>query len=81
MNDQILMENYLLVLKGTTEVYVHGTIESSNNDVRETLKDNLNSTLTLQANTFTKMTEHGWYPVNNIDTTQISETLNKLKKD
>ena len=42
MNDQLIMDNYLLILKSTVEVYVHGTLESSNNDVRKTLKDNLN---------------------------------------
>ena len=30
MNDELLMENYLLVLKSTVEVYVHGTLESLN---------------------------------------------------
>ena len=41
MNDQIIMENYLLVLKSTIEVYVHGTLESSNLDVRKALKKGL----------------------------------------
>ena len=80
MNDQILIENYLLVLKSTVEVYVHGTLESSNNDIRETLKDNLNNTLTSQANTYTRMTEHGWYPVNNVDVNTINQTYAKLKE-
>ncbi len=79
MNDQILIGNYLLVLKSTVEVYVHGTIESSNDDIRETLKDNLNNTLTSQAKTYTKMTEHGWYNVKNVDTNTINQTYNKLK--
>ena len=79
MNDQILIENYLLILKSTVEVYVHGTLESSNDDIRETLKDNLNNTLTSQAKTYTKMTEHGWYNVKNVDTNTINQTYNKLK--
>ena len=41
MSDQILMENYLLILKSTVEVYVHGTLESSNNDIRKILKKGL----------------------------------------
>ena len=79
MNDQILMDNYLLLLKSTVEVYVHGTLESSNEDVRNLLKENLNSIMTMQADTYDKMVEHGWYQVNNVDTTQIQETLIKLQ--
>ena len=78
MNDQIIMENYLLVLKSTTEVYVHGTLESSNNRVRKLLKDNLNSIMESQANTYDLMTKYGWYTVNNVDVNKINETLNKL---
>lgn len=79
MNDQLLMDNYLLVLKSTVEVYVHGTLESSNNDIRELLKQSLNDTLTHQANTYDEMTKYGWYKINNIEKTTIKETLSKVK--
>ncbi len=79
MNDQLLMDNYLLVLKSTVEVFVHGTLESSNEDVRELLKSNLNSTLTHQAQTYDLMTRFGWYNVNNIEKSQITQTVNKLE--
>ena len=78
MNDQIIMENYLLVLKSTVEVYVHGTLESSNNKVRTLLKSNLSDIMTSQADTYDLMTKYGWYTVNNVETTKIQETLNKL---
>ena len=78
MNDQLIMDNYLLILKSTVEVYVHGTLESSNNDVRMTLKDNLNEIMTCQAKTYDEMTKYGWYPVNNVDTSTITQTLNKV---
>lgn len=79
MNDQILMDNYLLILKSTIEVYVHGTLESSNNDVRESLKLGLNETLESQANTYNLMTKYGWYNVNNVDATTIKQTLNTIQ--
>ena len=79
MNDQLLMDNYLLLLKSTVEVYVHGTLESSNEDVRELLKECLNETMTNQANTYDEMTSYGWYSVNNVDSTVISKTLNKIE--
>ena len=45
MNDQILLDNYLLILKSTVEVYVHGTQESSNEDIRNLFKESLNDIL------------------------------------
>jgi len=79
MNDQMLMENYLLNLKSTVEVYVHGTLESSNFDVREVLKNGLDKTMKHQADTYDEMTKYGWYNINNIASTTINETLNNLK--
>ena len=79
MNDQLIMENYLLVLKSTVEVYVHGTLESSNEDIRELLKAGLDNTMTFQADTYDEMTTFGWYEINNIKESQIKQTYNKVK--
>ena len=79
MNDQVLMDNYLLVLKSTVEVYVHGTLESSNKDIRAMLKDNLNTILGCQASTYDLMSRYGWYPTTNVDTNQITSTIDKIK--
>ena len=73
------MDNYLLILKSTVEVYVHGTLESSNKDVRATLKDGLDETILSQARTYDEMTRNGWYTINNVETDTINETLNKLE--
>ena len=79
MNDQLIMENYLLILKSTVEVYVHGTLESSNEDIRELLKAGLDNTMSFQADTYDEMTTYGWYEISNIKETQIKQTYNKLK--
>ena len=79
MLDQILLENYLLVLKSTVEVYVHGTLESSNQDIKKLLKKGLDSTMKHQANTYFKMVSFGWYKVNNVASSSIVKTLNKVK--
>lgn len=79
MNNQVLMDNYLLILKSTVEVYVHGTLESSNEDVRSLLKECLDDTMRMQADTYDKMTEYGWYQVNNVEADTISQTLTKLQ--
>lgn len=79
MLDQIIMDNYLLVLKSTVEVYVHGTLEASNTLVKSTLKSCLDDILNAQEKTYNEMTRYGWYSVNNVEATTISETLNKLQ--
>ena len=79
MDDQLLMDNYLLILKSTVEVYVHGTLESSNQNIRDLLKEGLDETLTHQANTYDEMTKYGWYEVNNIEEQKINQTLTKLQ--
>ena len=78
MNEQLIMDNYLLVLKSTVEVYVHGTLESSNESSRNILKNFLSETLTSQSNTYDLMTKYGWYQVNNIDSSTINDTLNNI---
>ena len=81
MDSKLLMDNYLLVLKSTVEVYVHGTLESSNNDVRELLKNGLDETMRHQADTYDEMTNYGWYTVSNVKATDISKVLNKLQSN
>lgn len=79
MNNQLIMENYLLVLKSTVEVYVHGTLESSNPDVKKILKNGLDETLSSQEKTYNEMTKYGWYKINNIKASDIKQTLNKVQ--
>ena len=78
MNDKLLLENYLLILKSTVEVYVHGTLESSNNSVRVVLKNSLNKIMTCQANTYDLMSQNGWYQTENVQASEITKTLNKV---
>lgn len=79
MNDQILMDNYLLLLKSTVEVYVHGTLESSNPESRELLKYGLDETIKHQERTYDEMTNCGWYVINNVKASEIKQTLSKIQ--
>ena len=79
MNNQLILDNYLLLLKSTVEVFIHGTLESSNEDVRNLLKTSLNEILTSQSNTYDLMTDYGFYNINNIDSNEISNTLNNIE--
>lgn len=80
MDNQLVLDNYLLILKSTVEVYVHGTLESSNKDVRLLLKQSLDEIMTSQASTYDLMTKYNWYNVENVKTSVINKTLNKVKK-
>ena len=79
MNDQLIMDNYLLILKSTVEVYVHGTLEASNTLIKSTLKSCLDEILNAQEKTYNEMTKYGWYTTNNVEITTINETLTKLQ--
>lgn len=79
MNDQLLMDNYLMILKSTVEVYVHGTLESSNQDIRELLKAGLDNTMTNQADAYDEMTNFGWYTISNVKSSEVKKTYNKVK--
>lgn len=81
MTDQEIMDNYLLLLKSSVEVYVHGTLESSNEDIRSLLKNCLDSTMTHQANTYDEMTNCGWYKINNVKSSDITKVLNKVESN
>lgn len=81
MSDKLILSNYLLVLKSTVEVFVHGTLESSNIEIRECLKDGLDSTISSQADTYDLMTKCGYYLVNNIDSSEVSKVLDKVKSE
>ena len=78
MDNELVFNNYLMLLKGVVEVYIHGTLESSNEDVRETLKTSLNDILNSQRDTYNLMTQNDWYQVNNIKDSIIDKTYQKV---
>lgn len=81
MNDKLIMENILLLLKGTCEVYVHGTQESSNKEIHEILKDCLKEMLKMQYEVYNEMSAYGFYKTKNIKTSEITCTLENLKNN
>ena len=77
-NDRLLLDNYLMDLKSTVEVYVHGTLESSNEDTRKLLKEGLDETMKHQSKTYDKMTEYGWYTIENVKSSAVKKVLDSL---
>ena len=80
MDDKLLYENMLLILKSNMEVYTHGTLESSNPDIRATIEYGLDTTLKLQQELFDEMSLNGWYQISNVDSKKICQTYNKVNK-
>ena len=81
MSDKVLMENMLLLLKSTTEVFVHGSLESSTKAVHNVIKNGLDDIIKLQDDLYSKMTECGWYKVQNVESKCIKQALRKLESN
>ena len=60
-NDRNVMENLLLLEKNACDLYMHGAIEASDEQVFNSFSSALNQSLQLQNQIYTKMKEKGWY--------------------
>lgn len=80
MNNNILIQNYLSVLKSNVEVFVHGTLESSYGDTQKLLNKCLNDTINCQRDTYKCLVELGVYKVEDVETNKICKTIKKLNQ-
>lgn len=78
MTDQEIISNYLLLLKSEVEVYIHGTIESSNKTSRDALKNGLSDILVSQYETYKLMVQKGFYNVENVKKSSIKKIYDKF---
>ena len=62
-------------------MYVHGTLESANDDVRDLLKLGLDETLKHQARVYDEMVSYDYYIVDNINPSDIQKTIDSLKEE
>lgn len=72
MDDKHLMENILLLEKGVCDLFMHGTIESSTDNVHQAFSTALNDALNMQDTIYDKMAAKGWYPTEQVDQTKIT---------
>lgn len=77
MDDKNLMENLLLLEKGICDLFMHGTIESSTQNVNSTFKNALNDALTSQDTIYNQMAAKGWYPTEQVDQNKINAAKSK----
>lgn len=78
MNDKNLMENILLLEKGVCDLYMHGTIESSTDNVHNAFNSALNSALCMQDDIYDKMSAKGWYPVEQVEQNKVNGVKQKF---
>lgn len=78
MDDKTLMENLLLTTKGVCDLYLHGCIESTNDQVHCAFSSALDKSLKIQQQIYSKMEANGWYPKENAEQQQIDKTIQKF---
>lgn len=78
MNDRAIMENLLLTAKGACDLYMHGAIESSTQNVHAAFSTALNDTLCMQDQVYKKMSAKGWYPAEQAQQQQIDQVRSKF---
>ena len=78
MNDRDLMQNLLNLEKGACDLFMHGAIESSSTDVRQTFSTSLNSGLQMQDQIYNKMQQKGWYPTEQVQQNKIEYVKQKF---
>lgn len=78
MNDKEIMENLLQTTKGVCDLYLHGTIESSTQNVHAAFDDALSQNLCMQSQLYNEMSQQGWYPMQQAQQQQIQQVHNKF---
>ena len=78
MNDKDIMEGILLLVKGATDLYLHGTIESNTQNVHTTFDNTLCDVLKIQNEIYTKMSDKGWYPTEKVEQQKIDKVKQKF---
>ncbi len=78
MDDRDLMENILLLEKGVCDLYMHGAIESSSEDVHRAFSGSLNSSLNMQSQIYDQMESRGWYKTDNAEQQKLDSVRMKF---
>ena len=78
MSDKSLMEDIILLEKGGCDLYMHGAIESSTDNVHQAFKTALTDALTTQDNTHDRMASKGWYPTEQAEQNRVNSVKQKF---
>lgn len=78
MDDRCIMENLLLTTKGVCDLYLHGTIESSTQNVHQAFDSALEESLCIQDNIYKKMSAKGWYSSETAQPEKVQKVKNQF---
>lgn len=78
MEDKVIMDNILTATKGACDLMMHGAIESSTPEVHKTFAQAFDDTLCLQNQIYTKMSQKGWYPMQQVEEEKVVATKQKF---
>lgn len=81
MNNKVILENILTLTKSLNTLYLNGTIEASNKEVRKLMEKGLQESLSMQEEIYQMMVNDGYYQVCNVNPTEIEKLYTKLTKD
>lgn len=73
MDDKNLMQNLLFLEKGCCDLYLHGAVESSTQNVLGAFNSALDDSLSMQDEIYSKMTNKGWYNVAQVEQQKIDQ--------
>jgi len=77
MDAKLIMNTILTMTKNMSDILYHGTLESSNANVHNAFRQQLDECLNLQNEIYKFMEQKGWYQMQNVEQTKISQTKNK----
>ncbi len=78
MQDKDLMQNMLLLEKGVCDLYMHGSIEASTQNINQAFKTALNESLTMQDSIYQQMSAKGWYSADTAEQDKINQAKQKF---
>ena len=78
MQDRNVMQDILLLEKGACDLYMHGSIEASTQNINQAFKTALNDSLTMQDSIYKEMQSKGWYTADQAEQQKITELKDKF---
>ena len=78
MDDRCIMENLLLTTKGVCDLYLHGTIESSTQNVPQAFDQALDNSLCMQDSIYKQMSAKGWYSTETAEQEKLQKVKNQF---
>lgn len=78
MDDRNLMEDILLLQKGVCDLFMHGSLESSTQDVHQAFTTSLNDSLQIQDQIYKKMSAKGWYSTDQAEQSKLNSLKQKF---